>query len=257
MLRSLALLVLVAATSALAADPVIDTKQLDKSVIASLREIHDRGADLYNQSKDYPAAYRLYEGALLALKPLLGHRPGVQKTIGDGLTAAGNDTDPARKAFLLHETIEKVRADLKSAAPMPKIVPKSVDPKPKDPVPMPKPKDPDPKPKEPAPMPMPKEPAPKVNADASTVSGKITVQGKLLAEGTVTFVTLDQKAPKVASGAVKDGAFSVKDLLPGKYAVAVTGKPPASVPAKFATTDTSGVVFTAKAGTNELNIDLK
>src|SRR5258707_9920404 len=115
MIRALAALLLLTGATVFAADPpaAIDAKVLDKSIVASLRGIHDRGADLYNLSKDYPAAYRLYEGSLLTVKPLLAHRPDVQRTIDDGLATAGKEPDPARKAFVLHEAIEKVRADLK------------------------------------------------------------------------------------------------------------------------------------------------
>jgi hypothetical protein len=234
MIRMLAALALATGAPAIAADPqtAIDTKALDKSIVATLREIHDRGADLYNLSKDYSATFRLYEGSLLTVRPLLAHRPQVQKTIGDGLAAAARAIEPAQKAFLLHEVIEKTRAELKGVSPMAKP---AVEPKPKNPAV----KD--------------KEPAP----EAATISGKVTVSGKPLAEGTVTFVSLNLKAPKVASAAVQDGSYSQKDLPVGKYAVAVTSKAAGAVPAKFATTDTSGLTYQAQKGANQFNIALK
>lgn len=266
MIRTVALALLLASSAAFAADPAPDTKALDKAIAASLRDVHDRGADLYNLSKDYAGAHRLYEGALLAVKPLLAHRADVQKSVDDSLAAATKETDAARKAFLLHEAIEKVRGDLKTTAATPKVEPMPMPMKPKDPQPMPmKPKDPMPmppvKPKDPTPMPpvKPKEtaPAPKAkDTKVAIVSGKVTVQGKPLAEGTVTFVLLGDQE-KLASAVVKNGAFTVKDLLPGKYAVAVVGKPAASVPAKFGSEETSGLTYTAQAGTNEFNIELK
>jgi outer membrane biosynthesis protein TonB len=112
--------------SAGAANPAFD-----KALRDSLADVHNKGADLYNQGKDYAGAYRLYEGALRTSRPLLAHRPTTQKLIEESLTAAGKESDPARKAFLLHEAIEKVRADLKDAAkaaPEPK---KTVEPEPK------------------------------------------------------------------------------------------------------------------------------
>lgn len=115
------------------------------------------------------------------------------------------------------------------------------------------------KPKDPMPPVKPKEtaPAPKAkDTKTASVTGKVTVQGKPLAEGTVTFVLLGEQE-KLASAVVKNGAFTVKDLLPGKYAVAVVGKPAASVPAKFGSEETSGLTYTAQAGTNEFNIELK
>ena len=98
---------------------------------------------------------------------------------------------------------------------------------------------------------------PKAKAETATISGKVTVGGKPLVEGTVTFVSLDQKLPKVASTAAKDGGFTLKDLLPGKYAVSVSSAKAGAVPAKFATTDTSGLTYQAQAGANQLDIDLK
>jgi hypothetical protein len=270
MVRTLTLAALLVAAAAPAADPAPDTKQLDTTLIATLREVHDRGADLYNQSQDYSGAFRLYQGSLLTVRPLIGHRADVQKLIDDSLAAAGKEPDVARRAFLLHEAIEKVRAELKGAtpkketttpSPMPKPKTDTV-PKPMDPVPLPK--------KEPAPMPKPKTetvPQPKstdpmvpkkdTETKTATVTGKVTVNGKPLAEGTVTFVSLDQKAPKVATATLKDGAYMVKDVPAGKYAVAVSSKTAGAVPAKFGTTDTSGLTFTVAAGANSYDIELK
>jgi hypothetical protein len=260
----LAAFALLAGTTVFAADPAADAK-LDKTVAASLREVHDRGADLYNMSKDYTGAYRLYEGALIAVKPLLGHRAEMQKWIDDGLAAANKETDPAQKAFKLHELIEKVRADLKSAPKAKEPEPMPMPMKPKTPEPMPmKPKEPEPmKPKVPAPMPVKgKEVAPppkprEEKAKLGSLTGKVTVQGKALAAGTITFVPVNDKEAKIATGVVKDGAFAVKDLPPGKYAVAVIGKPVGSVPAKFGSEETSGLTFTVKDGANEFDLELK
>ena len=282
MFRALPVLLLLGSVAAFAADPVPDAKSLDKTVAASLRDVHDRGADLYNQSKDYSGAYRLYEGALLAVKPLLAHRADVQKAIEEGLTAANKEPDVARKAFLLHEAIEKVRTELKTAAvpkvepkpepkpmpmtpvkpepkPMPPVKPEpKPEPKPMPPVkpePKPEPKPMPPvKPKEVAPAPKPKEPAKDKDA---TVFGKVTVKGQALAAGTVTFVSQAGADEKIATGVVKDGAYSVKGLTPGKYSIAVIGKPAVSVPVKFGSEKTSGLVLTVVAGANEFNIELK
>jgi len=246
--RALTAAVLVAAAGgfALAADqPATDTKALNKAIVASLRDAHDRGADLYNMAKDYAGAYRLYEGALVAVRPLLAHRPAVQKMIEEGLTAAARDPDVARKAFLLHETIEKVRADLKGTgvAPKPAVEPKK----------LPETK----KPKETTtPKPKAKEKTEPAAKGGATVSGKVTLSGKPLAEGEVMFVSLDQKAPRVVTAKVKDGDYAAKGLPPGKYAVAVSGEK-AKVPAKFAMIDTSALRVEVKAGANMLDFDLK
>ena len=53
----------------------------------SLRDVINRGADLYNQGE--PAAcYRLYQGSLLTVRPLFDHKPELQKAIADGIASA-------------------------------------------------------------------------------------------------------------------------------------------------------------------------
>src|SRR5262245_41807762 len=113
----LALVLTAAAAVADDPKPVVDPKAFDKLVVDSLKEVHNRGADLYNMGKDFTGAYRMYEGGLMTVRPLLGHRPDEQKAIAEGLAAADKEPDVARKAFMLHETIEKVRAALRTPPP--------------------------------------------------------------------------------------------------------------------------------------------
>ena len=116
-LTAIALAVVLSASAAPAADEpkLPDVKAFDKLVIDALRDIHNKGADLYNGSKDFYGAYRLYQGSLETVRPLLAHRPEAQKLIDTGLAAADKEADPARRAFLLHDTIEGVRKNLKAA----------------------------------------------------------------------------------------------------------------------------------------------
>src|SRR3954464_707374 len=114
----LAVLVLAGATTGTAADPVVvDPQAVDKLVDGTLRKVHDYGADLYNTKKDFAAAYRVYDGALRPVRPLLDHRPKAQERIDAGLTAAEKEADAAKQAFVLHETIEDVRTVLKTPLP--------------------------------------------------------------------------------------------------------------------------------------------
>src|SRR6185437_7677048 len=246
MIRISAALLMFAGSAALAADPKPDAS-LNQTISDSLRELHDRGAELYNKFGDHSGAYRLYEGALLAVKPLLGNRPDVQKTIADGVKTAALEPVAGQRAFLLHDTIEKGRAELKPAA-------KGKEPTPKTKI------EPTPKPKttEPTPKPKTTEPKPKATAKSIGVSGKVSVKGKALEAGTITFVSLDKKSPKVVSVPVKNGTYSVKELPAAKYAVAVTSDKPGDVPAKFTTTDTSGLTYQAGADApGTLDVDLK
>ena len=122
---------------------------------------------------------------------------------------------------------EPKKTDPMPVAPMPKDV-KPKDTKPKDPVPA---------------------------AGAATVSGKVTVAGKPLAEGEVTLISLNQAAPKVFTAAVKDGAYKLAEAVPaGKYACAVSGK---GVAEKYALANTSGLTLEFTAGANNRDIELK
>src|SRR5262249_7858705 len=67
------------------------------------------GADVYN-SGDFMGCYRLYDDALSSLKPLLGHRPNLQKAIDDGLARA-KTAPPMDKAFILREVIDQIRKE--------------------------------------------------------------------------------------------------------------------------------------------------
>jgi hypothetical protein len=99
----------------LADDPKLpDAKTYDKLVVDSLAQVHNKAADLYNEHKDFTGAYRMFQGALLTVRPLLAHQPNAQKMIDDGLAAVEKEPSVAVKAFKLHETIEGVRAFLKT-----------------------------------------------------------------------------------------------------------------------------------------------
>ncbi|MBX9582320.1 MAG: carboxypeptidase-like regulatory domain-containing protein [Gemmataceae bacterium] len=246
-------LVVLLVGSLAAADPA-DPAAFDKLVRDALQDVHNRGADLYNAAKDYPGAYRLYEGSLRTVGPLLGHRPSCQSRIADGLAAAEKEADPARRAFRLHEAIEAVRAELKTPLP----AAKKAEPKPPEPKPAEKePNPPEVMKKEPAPL-KPADPAPADGA-AGEVAGRITSKGQPLAGADVTFVTLDRPAPKVVSATTgEDGTFAAEGLPAGRYVVTVAakgGKP--AVPAKYATTDTSGITAEVKAGPNALDLNLQ
>jgi hypothetical protein len=116
------LVALLTAGCLLADDPKLpDVKAYDKLVVESLRDVHNKGADLFNESNDFIGTYRMYQGALLTVHPLLAHRPTAQKVIVDGLAAAEKETILSRKAFKLHETIEVVRTQLRTGGePTPK-----------------------------------------------------------------------------------------------------------------------------------------
>ncbi len=94
----------------------LDRKALDESIYQSLRGIIDHGADLYNQG-DWSGCYRLWEGALMSLKPMLDHRPKLQEAIDGGLSKARQDAVQWQRAWALRPVLDKIRADINADYP--------------------------------------------------------------------------------------------------------------------------------------------
>jgi hemoglobin len=111
--------VLAAAVAAAEPRPVslADRAALDRSISDLLYDVINRGAELYNGG-NHTACYHLYYGSLMTLKPLLDHRPELQKTIAKGLVEADRYPRPTEGAFVLREVLGNVRATVRQR-PMP------------------------------------------------------------------------------------------------------------------------------------------
>jgi hypothetical protein len=95
--------------SALAADVPVERKVNDRQIIDLLADIHNRGAALFNRG-DMMGSYRLFEGSLRTIQPLLP--ADLQGEVTMGLVKAERQMDPTTKALALHELIETVRKKL-------------------------------------------------------------------------------------------------------------------------------------------------
>ena len=93
------------------ADDKIDPKAIDTALYNTLREVINKGAEMYN-SGDMTGCYRLFEGALLTAKPMLAHRPELQKGIAKALASADRDPMTYRRAFALRAALDKIRAEV-------------------------------------------------------------------------------------------------------------------------------------------------
>lgn len=94
----------------------LDRAALDESIYQNLRGIIDHGANLYNQG-DWNGCYRLWEGALMTLKPLLDHRPKLQEAIDGGIANARQDPALWHRAWVLRPVLDRIRADINADYP--------------------------------------------------------------------------------------------------------------------------------------------
>jgi hypothetical protein len=214
-------------------DPKLpDVAAFDKLIVDTLRDVHNKGADLYNTKKEFEATYRLYQGALLTVRPFLAHRPAAQKLIDEGLAAAEQEPMQAQKAFRLHQTIEAVRAQLKTKLTPAKVV----------------------EPVEVAPRPKEKPPVHRAGA-ASVLSGRLIYQGKPVGTAEITLVSLQLHRPQVFTAiTAADGSYTFTQPLPaGRYVVILKG---AGLPEKYQSTTTSGIRIDVKAGQTQQDITL-
>lgn len=112
--RGLALLAvlligLVAAAQGPAQPPTGDDKAFEKSLDAGLRDVINRGADIFNNQGDYAGCFRLYEGTLLAIKPLLGNYPELQKLIEKGLGEMATIPVMSDRAHAARKVLDEIR----------------------------------------------------------------------------------------------------------------------------------------------------
>jgi hypothetical protein len=239
-MRFLPSLALIAGVLVPAARPQDPRAPFDKQASEALREVHDRGRELYNAG-DAAAGYRMYQGGLIVARGLLGHRADVQKLISDGMADAERQSSVTRRAFLLHELIEKVRLELRGRKPGEALTvpPREVNPGRK----------PDSK------------PAGAVGEVREGVVGRVLWQGKPVAGVDVLFVTLGRLEPKVyetTTGA--QGVYAIPNLAAGRYVVLITPGPKAEVrrlPDRYATATTSPLKIDVKGGGEKLDFVLQ
>jgi hypothetical protein len=92
--------------------PALSAAELDRIALDTLKDVHNRGAALYNTG-DTLGCFRMYQGALLAIRPYLAHRPAIRTQIENGLADVEKGTVVKIQAFRLHEVIEQARSELK------------------------------------------------------------------------------------------------------------------------------------------------
>jgi hemoglobin len=108
----LALAVLVAAVGLCRADDKpVDRTELDKRIVATVYEVALRGTKMFNDDKNYEGCYRLYEGALMALVPVLDHRQKLQATVKMRLDRA-TKMKASDAAFELRTALDEIQNEI-------------------------------------------------------------------------------------------------------------------------------------------------
>ena len=182
----------------------IAESELDRIAIDVLKEMHDKGAVLYNAG-DAAGSLKVYNTTLLSVKPFLQHRPAIQKSIDSGITEAEKSDTVKLQAYRLHELIERIRLDLKPVKKRPPL------------------------------------------------TGVLKLDGQPLAQATITIAG---KGRAFTTTTDAQGKYSYTQESPyGEYTVLVKGT---AVPAKFNTSETSGLLLEVAPGPeNTRDLELK
>ena len=220
-------------------------QESNKRVADALLEVHESGRAIYNNDGDYTGAYRIYQGGLMVARRMLADRPDLQKVISDGMAAAERLPAVDRRAFRLHEVIEAVRVELGrapgKASDKLNVPPREVSPPTKDG-------------KKP-------ETKPTVSEVKGGVIGRVLWKGAPVAGVDVTFVTLGVQPPRVYETRTSaQGVYAIPTLPAGKYVILIAPGATAKVkdlPARYARSTTSPLVFDVKAGGEKLDFVLQ
>jgi hypothetical protein len=228
---------------------LLDARELDRQLFDVLKEIHNRGADMFNDG-DVVGCFRLFQGCLQTARAVLAHRPAEQKFIDESLAAAEKELTFSRRAYVLHESIDKLRTRLRGAAPPPPPAAKGGD---LELLPVPPREVAEPKVEKKEP---PKKPVPPKDG----VIGRVVWQGQPLAGVEVTFVTRGGPPYHVAEGASDaEGGYVLTGVRPGRYTVLLTiprGKKQV-LPERYATATTSPFIVDVKGGGDALDFVLQ
>ena len=101
-------LILALATSCLAADGSLSPGDLDSRIDQVIFRTISIGAPLYNQG-DPAGCYRLYQGALIAIEPMLGHRAALRQEVAKGLKDVESLATYAQRATELRRILLEIR----------------------------------------------------------------------------------------------------------------------------------------------------
>jgi hypothetical protein len=234
-------------------------RDVDKQLFDVLKDVHNRGADMFN-GRDSLGCYRLFQGSLLTAKAVLGHRPAEQKFIDDVLAEADKEPTMERRAFVLHESIEKLRGRLRDE-PGELKKPEKAPPtevKPEGPA---KKKDAVPERLTVPPQELKKDVPPKVYKAVpppNGLMGQLIWKGAPLPDVAIKFISLKGKEAAEAKSDA-DGRFVIPNVAPGAYRVVLRAPDSrkATLPERWASATSSPIVVDVKPGGDTLVLNLQ
>jgi hemoglobin len=100
-------LILILTTAGFAADGSFSPRDVDSGIDQAIFRTINIGAPLYNQG-DQAGCYRLYQGALIVIEPMLGHRPELRQEVAKGLKEVELGTTYAQRATNLRKILDRV-----------------------------------------------------------------------------------------------------------------------------------------------------
>lgn len=115
--RVLGVVVLVAAVGAVARadDKPLDRTDLDRRIVKVVYETALLGTDLWNKGNKHDECFRVYQGALMALQPMLDHRPKLAASIQAKLDKV-RGMKAIEGAFLLREALDEIQNEIAPGA---------------------------------------------------------------------------------------------------------------------------------------------
>jgi hypothetical protein len=215
------------------APPKHDAGVLD----AALKRLINVGAELFNESGDHAGCYRVYQGGLLSIQPVL---PGeLQARIDAAFRAAEQSPRYSDKAFELRKALDEVRVWAKQQTAPPGVT--KIDVAKKE-------------------GPAAKKIEVKIDPNLGQVAGKVTFNGQPAPPG---FVTLVGDGRRFSTSILPDGAYRFRTgLAPGAYRVAIERTPGAvipknlDIPERYRSENTSGITIQVERGQQIFDIAL-
>jgi hypothetical protein len=103
-------------------DAAISRRELDWRMDQVVYNAIVAGIPFYNQC-DFAGLYRLYQGALISVEPVLSHHPELRQAMEKGLRDAEGARDDSQKAIEQRRVLDEVLAGVRGMVPPPAPAP--------------------------------------------------------------------------------------------------------------------------------------